>query len=229
MDQKTQAIALEKIAPTVRLGTLNDLNQVVAIHKQAFSNTFGSKLGSSYLRAFYKWFFCEASAVCFVAASEAQLLGYVVGCQSAKQYYEQFYGARQKSLLWAAVCGLLENPLAIIHFRRALPMIAPLCQNVVRKFRAGSQRTSESQVSSASEVTCAVLNVIAVHPSALGTSVAKTLLHKFEAAIYERGVSCIQLSVSKTNTRAIRFYEREGWQLQDETELNFIYITRLSC
>jgi ribosomal protein S18 acetylase RimI-like enzyme len=209
----------------IRAGARCDLDQIVAIHKQAFPNTFGSALGKSYLRAFYAWFLADSAALCLVAASEKRLLGYAVGCQNARTYYEQLYGARQKTLVWAALRGLLENPLALVRFRRALPSILPRLAQIMSKRRAKLPQASATDALPAPEIDCASLNVIAVHPSVLGTQVATTLLQAFVKAVYERGVARIQLTVDKSNSRAIRFYEREGWRRFAEAGTNFIYVT----
>jgi hypothetical protein len=75
-----------EVSRFVRAGARCDLDQIVAIHKRAFPKTFGSALGKSYLRAFYAWFLADSAALCLVAASQEQLLGYVVGCQSSQAY-----------------------------------------------------------------------------------------------------------------------------------------------
>jgi len=214
-----------EVSRLVRTGARCDLDQIVAIHKRAFPKTFGSALGKSYLRAFYAWFLADSAALCLVAASQEQLLGYVVGCQSSQTYYEQLYGTRQKTLVRAALRGLLENPLALIRLRRALPSVLPRLAQMV------SQRHMPRAPNAATvptfEVNSASLNVIAVHPSVLGSQVATTLLHEFVRAISQRGVTRIQLTVDKNNSRAIRFYEREGWRRLAEIGTNFVYVTQV--
>lgn len=219
--QKAELATQQPAYRDIRSGNTPDLDQIVAIHKQAFSNTFGSKLGKSYLRAFYAWFFTESSALCLVATAERGIVGYVAGCLSAQTYYEQFYGVRQKALRWAALRGVLENPLALAYCHRALPMILPIFTKAFRRLH--SQQRTRAQDPPAGPEAYALLNVIAVHPSVLGTPVATTLLHSFVEAVRKADVACIRLSVNKHNSRAIRFYEREGWRSVAETETNFIF------
>lgn len=216
----------EETSRLVRAGRRHDLDQIVAIHKLSFPDTFGSRLGKSYLRAFYAWFLTEPAALCLVAAEE-RLLGYVVGCQDAHLYYNEFYGKRRKALLYAALRGLIENPLALFHVRRAFPVILPFFTRILRRPLDSPQRGAETMCDS--EPQHASLNVIAVHPSVLGTQVGTVLLSAFVRAAQERGATRIQLSVNKKNKRAIRFYEREGWQLVAETSLNFIYAVQIDA
>jgi ribosomal protein S18 acetylase RimI-like enzyme len=215
-----------EVSRLVRAGARCDLDQIVAVHKQAFPKTFGSALGKSYLRAFYAWFLADSAALCLVAASQEQLLGYVVGCQSSQTYYEQLYGTRQKTLVRAALRGLLENPLALIRLRRALPSVLPRLAQMLGKWRPKLPQASAATAPNF-EVNCASLNVIAVHPSVLGSQVATTLLHEFVKAVRQRGVTRIQLTVDKNNSRAIRFYEREGWRRLAEIGTNFVYVTQV--
>jgi ribosomal protein S18 acetylase RimI-like enzyme len=127
-------------------------------------------------------------------------------------------------LVRAALRGLLENPLALIRLRRALPSVLPRLAQMV------SQRHMPQAPNAATvptfEVNSASLNVIAVHPSVLGSQVATTLLHEFVKAVRQRSVTRIQLAVDKSNSRAIRFYEREGWHRMTELGTNFIYVTQ---
>lgn len=62
---------------------------------------------------------------------------------------------------------------------------------------------------------------IALHPDAIGTDVAKCASEEIlEIAFQELGLSRVYLNVLKRNTRAIRFYEKFGFQFTHESVLD---------
>ncbi len=56
-------------------------------------------------------------------------------------------------------------------------------------------------------------------PEAQGTGLAAALLADAEARLAEDGVQEAWLDVLIENARAIRFYEREGWQLSERADM----------
>jgi ribosomal protein S18 acetylase RimI-like enzyme len=57
------------------------------------------------------------------------------------------------------------------------------------------------------------LVVIGVDPAFQGKGIGSILLQEFEKLAKEDGVTRINLSVKKENSKAIKSYERNGWQI----------------
>jgi len=53
---------------------------------------------------------------------------------------------------------------------------------------------------------------IAVSPACQGFGIADRLMEVAEAAARNAGAASMNLTVHPTNIRAVRFYERQGWQ-----------------
>lgn len=64
----------------------------------------------------------------------------------------------------------------------------------------------------------AEVDLLYVDPSSWGTGVSGPLLDRLVTNLAARGVNEVSLRVAAGNTRARRFYEREGWRLVERSE-----------
>lgn len=109
---------------------------------------------------------------------------------------------------------LLRPRLWLASWRRGLRHINPF-----RRARAGTKRESPASY----------INVlsIAVSKKAMGTGVARALIDAFEQTIQNLHVEHYGLSVIKSNLRACRFYEKNGFEVIKDNGTNYILRKRL--
>jgi len=174
-----------------------NLDDVVSIHCAAFPQQRHVMLGRDYVRAFINWFAHAEFGIALVAIdSPGRVLGYVVGAPIG-------YRTRLMRKVWrSALLGVVTRPrLAFSH---------SLWKTTFQRLkRAKSRRIA------AGLLTPPVmhLSVIGVTDAARRHGVGFRLIQAFEHRARDAGAKSLQLSVNRSNSGAIRFYERAGWRL----------------
>ena len=185
--------------------TDSDLEAVTDIHMAAFRESALTSLGREAVLRQYRWYLGGPhDAVCMGGWLDGRLVGF---CFSGL-----FRGAtggflrKNRPYLISRVLlrpWLLWNPL----FReRALLAIRIL--NPLRKKRSAPAQAPWWH-------TYGIL-AIAVDPRVQGAGVGRALMENAESVACEREVPLMILAVSPANERAIRFYERLGWNRSGE-------------
>ena len=188
--------------PGISIGplTMNLLSEVFLIHLDAFKGSMGTRLGSSYIKAFLHWLQSVEGAIALVASDEhGKAVGYVIG---APLGYDKFFS---KKLFWVATCAILARPwlLGSRHFRAvAITRIRSLL---------GRSPKTPLDLPKLPEPAMSLVG-IAVAPSAQGKKVGLQLVRAFEATARERGFRSLRLSVYPDNKSARRLYEKCDWQ-----------------
>jgi ribosomal protein S18 acetylase RimI-like enzyme len=196
---------------------IGDLDDVVAIHAEAFPDSAMTKLGASVLRRYYLWQFIgpHPAPVALGAWRDGQLVGMLFG------------GRRRR-----AVAGFVRRyAVSVAGALVARPgatraLAAPKVLAVARALRRSpSARRAPTSVVEADPVTpgsppsvpyersFGVLSV-AVRSAARGTGAAVELMDAAERAARADGLAQMHLTVQVGNERAIAFYEKLGWERQ---------------
>lgn len=172
----------------IRMGTICDLNQVVAIHRKRFPNFFLSSLGNFFLRQFYKALLKEPGLLVVLEYND-NIKGFAAGAFSNNQLY--------KRLLLNNLSGFLQAGIYIMFVKSWA--ILRLYKNMKR----------ESTV----PIDGAVLLSIATVANSKGYGVK--LLHSFENQILEKtGINTISLTTDAIgNSNVINFYIKCGYTI----------------
>ena len=188
-----------------------DLVAVASIHMQAFPNSALTKLGFEPVRRYYEWQMIGPHETLIIGAfNEGKMVGFCVG--------GIFRGAlggyldKNRNFL---IRKIVTHPWLVFNsiFRdRARFAI----WRTLRKVSPFSKETSALEKPQGRSKSFGILS-IAVAPQHQGTGTAKLLMEYSEHVALERGFAQMGLSVHPSNGRAIRFYEKMGWQ-KDEID-----------
>lgn len=190
--------------------TLQDLDDVVEVHREAFPDSAMSQLGRAVVRRYYRWQFAgpHPSPVAVGIWRDGRLVGFVFG------------GMRRGAVsgfvrhsIGTIALGAIRHPSAIR--RLAVPKVVAVGRALARRSRA-LQPPQVGEPASREAVAVAdpsfgVLS-IAVSSAARGSSAAAELMAEAEARARELGCPRMHLTVDHSNGRAVAFYEKHGWE-----------------
>ncbi len=192
-------VQMATVQTATRLCRKEDLARVAEIHKSQFlvPGALLGNLSPALIAAFYAAFLDRS--IFLVHTSDAEIDGFVLGGSSRAMISCKNSFIRKHALL--CIADVVRRPRLLLRVFRAL---AKLFEGWLSSSARASPRDEFRMLS------------IAVARRATRKGVGRALVQGFEAAI---GAACdtYRLNVSKTNTPAIRFYEKLGFQCAGET------------
>lgn len=191
--------------------TLADLGAVVRIHQAAFPDSAMTHLGPRVVERYYRWQFIGDHPAPFATGfrRDGVLVGYLFGGlrrDAVSGYARRFL----PTIVW----GALTHPGGVR--RLAGPKVGQVVRLMFRRRPAVSVGQSVSgwvvaNAAGSAKPSFGVLS-IAVAPAAQGSGAATALVAAAEARARDLGLDQLHLTVDPGNARAVRFYEREGWE-----------------
>jgi ribosomal protein S18 acetylase RimI-like enzyme len=97
----------------VRAGELSDVDQIAAIHMEAFAGFFLAELGRGFVTQLYRGFLQSPSGLTLVAISDGKVAGFVVGTTEPESFFRSLLRTRWFTLLSASVPALWRQPLRV--------------------------------------------------------------------------------------------------------------------
>jgi GNAT superfamily N-acetyltransferase len=160
------------------------------------------------LTTYYRQFAVDSAAIAYVAhRHETGLVGWVVGAQKDKAFYNRFL--RRRSL---ALGGhLLVSFMRDSYVRRYLWARRTWFGLALRALFGRSAKTKKAP---SSEPTTRLI-VIGLVPEQRGSGIAAALTDAFCSEAARRGDQAVGLSVKESNKAAVRFYQKDGWKLSE--------------
>jgi ribosomal protein S18 acetylase RimI-like enzyme len=183
-----------------------DLQELSSVHRAAFSESALTALGSEAVYRYYRWLLDDChDSFCLGGWRGKSLDGFI--------FAGHFRGAmggfinRNRKFL---ITRVILRPWLVTNreFRRRM-RIGWRALGIRRK--TGARASARSADYEPPGPHFGVLS-IAAHPRAWGSGIAETLMDHADTEAMRRGVHTMVLTVHPTNTRAVRFYERLGWQ-----------------
>lgn len=199
----------------VRALDAGDLARVGEVHLAAFPESALTRLGGDAPRRYYDWLLAGPhDAFPRGAFAEGRLVGFCFG----GVYRGALTGFVRRDAAYLALRALLRPGLLLGGaFRRAAALGARLLVRAPRRTPPPGGWAPSFGILS-----------IAVHPEARGTGAARALMDDAEAEARRRGFALMHLSVRPENVRAVRFYEKCGWERREaDGEWKGIMIKRL--
>ena len=174
----------------------SDLANIASLHIDCFNGTFIASLGEQLVANYYFEFLKEGDP--FVLAFEKdKLIGLCMGYFKGSQGRKMFISNNRTRLGLRVLCLCLSfNKLAISK-----------CWNYLFPLKKRSD-CSTPRIEAESD-----LLSICVRKEYRGQGVSKGLTDEFEKRLSRAGKSDVSLSVYKTNTRAIAFYQKLGYSI----------------
>ncbi|MDX1367221.1 N-acetyltransferase [Pseudomonas sp.] len=183
------------------------LDGISMIHYGAYSKHHFTSCFNKEMLSRYYCFLVGSSDVSIVHLDDdGQVDGFVIAGESVGRGVSQFISAHRLYV----VSVLLLNPTFLFEKMQSY---------LVSKFK---QSVSGSGISKFR------LMSIAVSSDKQSKGVGAEMLDFFESVLKERGVSVYGLSVRKNNDRAMRFYVRNGFAVEKETNDSVYYFKGIS-
>lgn len=179
---------------SIRAMTPTDLDAVVAVHEHAFKGFFLTRMGPSFLRAYYQTIvdFDGSIALVAISAGEPQkILGFAVGFHDPHRFYALF-GQRRRLLLPFIALAVLRDPGLMVQILRNVRRVG------------GQQEHLQPDV----------VELSSIGVGGPGGGVGGRLVEAFASAASASGARWISLTTDKDDNDAVRgFYERRGFIL----------------
>jgi ribosomal protein S18 acetylase RimI-like enzyme len=191
--------------------TYNNLEDVVNVHFGAFPHSALTQLGREAVRRYYEWqMLGPHDAVNIGVFDRDRLLGF---CFSG--IFRGALGGFLEKNRTFLIRQVVTHPWLMLNtlFRERARLAI---RRLYLRFHLPAKAVKVNSPMPTSVPSFGILS-IAVAPEHQGSGIAVLLMHQVERNAAERGFSQMNLSVHPSNQRAIRFYEKLGWQ-RVETE-----------
>lgn len=188
----------------IRPALYSDLKCIAVVHKECFQGTFISYWGKSLIEKYYKEFYEEKPL--FVVAEEGdEVVGFCMGYQSGSKAKKNF----------------IRKNFIQLASRMIVLCLSFNCLVIKKCFSLFPFKHDNRSISNEVQMPSADLLSICVKDPYKGRGVAKNLIDAFESLLLKNGLPDYSLSVYKNNVRAIRFYEKMGFYVIQETADEF--------
>lgn len=176
---------------TVQEAKKHDIDAIVRIHEQAFPSFFLTKLGSAFLRLYYKSVMDHSDGVLLVCKKDDVPIGLCAGTVLSAGFNKRLIKANFFQYVIETLKLLLSKPKSLIH----------LMKNMSKE---------DSSVGDNGEY--AELLSIAVDPTVQRSGAGKTMLLDLENEIRKKGGEKLSLTTDfENNEKAIGFYKSLGY------------------
>lgn len=177
------------MSPHAAAGPIED---IVAIHLQAFRTFFLSALGARFLREYYLTIASYEKGILLAASPDGICVGFAAGFLNPPEFYRHLRGRRMR-LGVAALLGVAMEP-------RRLPLVLAN----YRRVREVNRRRPDPCT--------AELSSLAVLPGATGRGVGSQLVEQFCASARSMGATRVILTTDAEGNEGVnRFYQANGF------------------
>jgi ribosomal protein S18 acetylase RimI-like enzyme len=175
----------------------SDLDKIVDIHIKAFSGFFLTKMGKSFLKAYYNVVISYTGGILLAYDNDDGITtGFVSGFFEPKQFYS-YMSTCKKRFIAPILLAIIKNPA----------LIPDVYKNIrkVESFDIKEYLPANNGVE---------LSSIAVNPDYSGGGVGKLLVDSFCDHVKEKDINYIYLTTdAKNNERVNKFYQKYGFVL----------------
>ncbi len=175
----------------VRTSMESDVDQILSVHREAFSGFYLDKMGPAFLRVYYECALANLGTISLVAVQESGVVeGFVVGFKSPKLFYTEFRSVKSR-LFFPIIRAILRRPSLLI----------PSLLNV---FKVNKDSIN------ANDETYTELVSIGVTGNAKG--IGSELLRKFIDSAWLSGANEIRLTTNRDDNDGVnQFYLKHGF------------------
>lgn len=187
----------------------NDIHGIADCHRIAFPSSLSSKLRHSFTQKMLMFYLDDPRGVLFHIEDGDKVVGY---CGGIKTYEKGLHGSSTSIAQYsfnAMIKALILKPWLIFHPEN-LKRIPLIKKNILVKFGLKEQPIKLVSQNTQFQPSWGLV-VIGVDPIFHGKGIGSMLLQEFEKLAKVDGVSKMNLSVNKDNSKAILSYSRNGW------------------
>lgn len=202
----------------IQLSTPNHLNKIALCHKVCFQNSFAAKIGLAYIQKTLEWFLTDNNKFLFFIEKDNMVVGYCGGFLS-KGVGEGSSSSMLQYAFKEAVVGVIKKPWLLLH-KDIIKLYPLIFRNIKNKIFKKKQQT----ILQPHKEKLVGLVVIGVHPNYRGTGIFDDLMQYFFKKAKELSNEGAKLSVKKNNDRAIKAYQKYGWQIKEELKDTLVLV-----
>ena len=175
----------------VRKAMASDVDQILLVHREAFSGFYLDKMGPAFLRVYYECALANAGVISFVAVQESGVVeGFVVGFKSPKLFYTEFRAVKSR-LLFPIIFAILRRPWLLI----------PSLANVFKVNKASINDNDGTYT-----------ELVSIGATSNGKGIGSQLLRKFIDSAWLSGANEIRLTTNKDDNDGVNlFYLKHGF------------------
>lgn len=198
---------------------LSDLPEIVGCHKDAFPDSLSTKQGSPFISKMMEWYITSDRGVLYhVVDDEGEMAGYCGGIITRKPGLLGAVSSISQYAFKDFLRSYLRRPWLFFHVEN-LKKFPYIVKNLLIKFGLKKKVTLVSAKENADFQPFMGLVVIGVKNKYHGKGYGSILLQEFERLAKEDGgIKRIQLSVKASNSKAIKSYLRNGWQVSKQDD-----------
>jgi len=199
---------------------------IAEAHSACFPDFYLTSLGMPFVTFFYRSMVEFPGCFTTVAVDPTgRVVGFAAGAKSSDKFRHFLYRQHFLFVAWTIFKQVLISAQARRHIFGRLAQVKKAFRLIIRMAppeptpRANAFPDPEKRAWVMSQVASAAsLMSMGLRPEYRGSGIAEELILSFEDMAREMGISCIELSTFRTNTRAIAFYEKSGYQVYNLRE-----------
>ena len=194
----------------------SDLPEIARLYEDTFSDHFLGHMGQKFLELFCSQFINSSTNYGYIAKYDGKLVGFLLASIDNAPF-NQLYRHNFKALALIVIKKYLTDAYVRKHIAKRLGYILV----AIRTLLPFSER--ESTAKQCNTFVPARLLAIGVDSNCRGIGIANKLTSRFCAEMKSKGLKKVGLSVLLWNERAINFYKKDGWIVEEscETSLSF--------
>ena len=198
----------------IEKSTYEDLNNIAHCHRDAFPQSFSTKLGHVYCMKMFEWYLSTDKTFLFHLTIDNQIVGYCGG------KVERALGSGSTSAMIQysfnqAILSIITKPWLLFN-KTMISNYYIIYKNILVKLGFKKKSGATKRLSKDTSISIGLV-VIGVSRSYQRLGYGSKLLFEFEKKSKEYGAEKINLTVLPSNTNAIMSYEKNGWLVNKQT------------
>jgi hypothetical protein len=198
----------------IQKSNLTDLKEIVECHKDAFPDSLSSKQGNHFISKMMEWYISSERGILFHVYDDlGEMAGYCGGIVTRKPGLLGAVSSISQYAFNVFLKSYLVRPWLLFHPQN-LNRFPIIFKNLLIKIGLKQKQKLQTQKNQEEFIPFMGLVVIGVKNKYHGKGYGSILLQEFERVAREDGsIRRIQLSVKASNSKAIKSYLRNGWQV----------------
>lgn len=186
--------------------------EVAQLYEEVFSDHFLGHMGQGFLRLFCAQFMNSPTNYGYVAKNKGRIIGFVFGTIDGRPF-SRFYRQNFWKLVFLVMARYVKDDYVRKHIKSRRSYISDALNSFFRRRPRRSKRSHERSL-----FTPARILAIGVAPSFRGLGIANRLTGHFCSQMKQEGIKKVGLSTLPWNERAIRFYKKDGWTVEESND-----------
>ncbi|WP_407306596.1 GNAT family N-acetyltransferase [Desulfosporosinus sp. SB140] len=197
---------------------LYDLPEIARLYQEAFSDHFLGHMGQKFLQLFCAQFINSPTNHGYVAKSNGRAVGFVLGSID-RQPFARFYRQNFWTLITLVIMRYFQDAYVRKHIVKRFGCIADALKSFVpRRHQEGETKDEQNRFAPAR------ILAIGVSSDYRGMGIGNQLTSYFCSKMKQEGYKKVGLSALPWNERAIHFYKKDGWVLEESNAASLSFI-----